>query len=124
MSTRTSSAANTATTADVNLAIVRGRLAAEPDLRPLPGGTTVAHLDVVTDLGTVPVAWHEPRSATLAALPVGVELLVVGRVARRFFRSGGRTLGRTEVVADRVVPTRRAAHVRRAIEAVIADLTR
>jgi single-strand DNA-binding protein len=48
---------------------------------------------------------------------VGQELLVTGRVRRRFFRAGGVTQSRTEVVADRVVPTRRRAAVRRAVEA-------
>lgn len=120
MPTSPDSATDTAT--DVNLAVIRGRVGSEPDLRSLPSGSTVAHLDVVTDLGTVPVAWHEPRTATLTALPVGTELLVIGRVHRRFFRSGGRTLSRTEVVADRVVPARRTARVRTAIDTALADL--
>ena len=33
---------------------------------------------------------------------------MVGRVRRRFFRAGGVTQSRTEVVADEVVPTRLA----------------
>jgi single-strand DNA-binding protein len=37
---------------------------------------------------------------------------VVGRVERRFFRSGGATQSRTELIAERVVPARRSKTVR------------
>jgi single-strand DNA-binding protein len=38
----------------------------------------------------------------------GDEIVVVGRVRRRFFRSGGATQSRTEVVVDALVPARQA----------------
>jgi single-strand DNA-binding protein len=40
----------------------------------------------------------------------------VGRVRRRFFRAGGTTQSRTEVVADSVVPARQAKRARAAVE--------
>ena len=48
-------------------------------------------------------------------------MLVVGRVRRRFYRAGGSTQSRTEVVASAVVPLRRRAAVRRLLaEASVA----
>jgi single-strand DNA-binding protein len=44
-------------------------------------------------------------------------VVVVGSVRRRFFRVGGATQSRTEVVADRVVAARRAREVRRMLGA-------
>lgn len=107
---------------DLNLAIIRGRLAAEPDLRTLPSGGLVAQFDLITGEGTAPVAWHDPTPATAKMMRTGLSIVVIGRVHRRFFRTGGRTQSRTEVVADRVIPARRTATVRTAIDVVLADL--
>jgi single-strand DNA-binding protein len=49
----------------------------------------------------------------------GEEVLVVGRVRRRFFRAGGATQSRTEVAATLAVPTRRAAAAAKALEAAV-----
>jgi single-strand DNA-binding protein len=70
---------------------------------------------------SVPVAWHRPTAEALA-WPVGEELLVTGRTRRRFFRSGGMTQSRTEVVATAAVPVRRAAAARRALAAALAEV--
>jgi single-strand DNA-binding protein len=45
-----------------------------------------------------------------------MEVIVVGTVRRRFFRAGGATQSRTEVVADRIVPTRRTKDVQRSLD--------
>lgn len=108
--------------ADLNIVIVRGRLGSDPDLRTLPSGGVVAQFDLITQHGTAPVAWHDPAGATTKLMNAGLIIVVIGRVHRRFFRSGGRTQSRTEVVADRVIPARRAATVRSAIDVVLADL--
>ena len=52
-------------------------------------------------------------------------VVVVGRVRRRFFRAGGATASRTEVVADRVVPARQRARSggRRAVRAGSSSAT-
>ena len=47
--------------------------------------------------------------------------LVTGRVRRRFFRAGGTTQSRTEVVATPVVPTRRKARPAKALDAALAS---
>lgn len=123
MSTNTTSnRTDHSTDDDLNLAIIRGRLVAEPNLRTLPSGGLVAQFDLATGQGTAPVAWHDPTPAITNIMRSGLSLVVVGRVHRRFFRSAGRTQARTEVVADRIIPARRAATVRSAFDAVLADL--
>jgi single-strand DNA-binding protein len=105
-----------------NLVVLRGTLAAEARLRELPSGTAIAQFDVTTrdDAGTqsVPVAWFDPPPS-VAELEGGAELVVVGAVRRRFYRAGGVTQSRTEVVAERVVASRRGRDVRRALDAAV-----
>lgn len=60
--------------------------------------------------------------AQLAGLDEGVEVLVVGRVRQRYFRAGGSTASRTEVVAAQVVPLRRRAQVQRLVDEVRRSL--
>jgi single-strand DNA-binding protein len=69
---------------------------------------------------SAPVAWPDPSDAAARVLSVGAEFLVVGSVRRRFFRVGGATQSRTEVVAERVVPLRR----RKQVTAALADVVR
>ena len=108
-----------------NLAVVRGSLVGDVTTRELASGRTVAQFDVTTrdEAGTqtVPVAWFDPPPAGVRAGP-GDELVVVGSVRRRFFRSGGATQSRTEVVAERVVVADRRRDVRRALDAARAAL--
>jgi single-strand DNA-binding protein len=92
----------------LNMVIVIGNLAKPPEVRNLPSGVSIANFDlVVTQIdGTpdaVPVALFEPSVEALEWEP-GEQLLVVGRVRRRFFRVGPSTQSRTEVVAEKVVP--------------------
>jgi single-strand DNA-binding protein len=109
-----------------NLAVLRGEVAAAPTTRRLPSGVDVVGFDVatpVTDEGSgsvvrVPVAWLEPPARAVRALRPGVTVVVVGTVRRRFFRAGGVTQSRTEVVAAHVVPARRRA----AVAALLADV--
>lgn len=49
-------------------------------------------------------------------------MVVVGAVERRFFRVGGATQSRTEVVAASVVPVRRAVAARRSLAEAVASL--
>jgi single-strand DNA-binding protein len=53
----------------------------------------------------------------------GDEVVVIGRVRKRFFRVGGATQSRTEVVATRVVPARRRAQVAKALGHAIEVLS-
>lgn len=101
-----------------NLVLLRGVLAAEPTRRELPAGGTVSQFDVATrdasGAHTVPVAWMDPPPAGLPVEP-GDDVVVLGRVARRFFRSGGATQSRTEVVAEQVVAASNRRQVNRAL---------
>ncbi len=106
----------------INLVVVRGSVRAEPVHRETPTGTVV-QFDVGTSDGSVPVAWSEPTPAAIAPISEGVEVLIVGAVRRRFFRVGGATQSRTEVVPTQVIPVRRNRQVRRAIEGVIESLS-
>lgn len=108
-----------------NLVVLRGVLVAEPRIRELPSGSVLAQFDVTTrDSGgtqSVAVAWFDPP-ASLSELAAGAEVVVVGSVRRRFFRAGGATQSRTEVVADKLVTTRRKRDVRRAITGACRQL--
>ncbi len=113
-----------------NLAVVSGTVPAAPIVRDLPDGCVVAQFDVATtvDVGgrhqlqRVPVAWYDPPAAGFSALVDGVEVVVVGTVRRRFFRVGGATQSRTEIVADTVVPSRRRKQAAAAIDDAAARL--
>lgn len=107
----------------INLTVLVGQLARAPELRPLPSGDSVLTLELtIRNEGrpaeSAPVAWFAPPPHA-ASWEVGEELLVVGRTRRRFFRAGGITQSRTEVVADTVTPTRRAATARKALLAAV-----
>lgn len=94
-----------------NLVLLRGELSSLPEIRLLDSGARLALLQVrVRDDGrhatSVPVALWDPPD-TVEAFGEGDEVTVVGRVERRFFRTGdGRTASRVEVVASTVVSTR------------------
>jgi single-strand DNA-binding protein len=106
-----------------NVAVIRGALQGEPHVRDLPGGGIVAQFDVSTRIradgrGTsvsVPIAWNDPTPSQLGVLVPGAEVVVVGTVRRRFFRVGGATQSRTEVVADAVIPARSRKRVSTAL---------
>jgi single-strand DNA-binding protein len=120
--------------AGTNLVVLRGTLSRDPEVRALPSGDAVAAFDVTirpdpadgrtagptARAESVPVAWFDPPGAS--RLGAGDEVVVVGRVRRRFFRAGSSTASRTEVVAERVVPARSTAKVASALAPVAARL--
>jgi single-strand DNA-binding protein len=107
---------------DSNAVVLRGHLTSDPRVRELPSGSTVTQLEVTTSCDgsavSVPVAVFE-RTVTCVA---GDEVVVAGHVRRRFFRSGGATRSRTEVVADEVVPATRRRSVARVLRRVATTL--
>jgi len=110
----------------MNITVVTGHLARPPEHRTLPSGEELVgyELRVVGPDGraeSVPVSCPAPPAGA-QALEVGEALLVVGRVRRRFFRAGGSTQSRTEVVASAIVPVRRRAAVRRLVAEASAEL--
>ncbi|HUS44201.1 MAG TPA: single-stranded DNA-binding protein [Ilumatobacteraceae bacterium] len=106
-----------------NIAVILGTIRSGPSLRELPDGDAVAQFDVTTTTksggrnvaASVPVAWSDPTTAQLARLVSGADVLVIGTVRRRFFRLGGATQSRTEVVADAVVPVRQRKRIAAAL---------
>jgi single-strand DNA-binding protein len=109
----------------MNIVLLHGVLSREPEVRELPSGGHVASFDLtVRDTGhetdVVPISWHGAPVTVLDKLEPGSELVVTGRVRRRFFRAGGTTQSRTEVIATAVVPTRQAKQVEKALDAALA----
>lgn len=116
----------TVPTAGTNLSILVGTLSRPPELRELPSGDQILTLELTVRLPgaaaeSVPVAWLGAPPAA-AGWPPGHELLVVGRVRRRFFRAAGSTQSRTEVVATIAVPTRRASAARKALRSALDSI--
>ena len=102
----------------VNLVVLRGVLSSDPRTREMPSGATLPQLELTTRLddgavATVPVVVTD-ADAQVTSLTAGDDVVVVGRVARRFFRAGGVTQSRTEVVAERVVRANRRQAAERA----------
>jgi single-strand DNA-binding protein len=99
----------------VNVCIIQGRLTRPPDQRVVGSGRSLVTYEVSVECPeggaeTVPVVW-EAAPAVAIDLDVDTEVVVVGRVRRRWFRSGGATQSRTEVVAEGVVPRRATKRV-------------
>ncbi len=110
----------------MNVVILRGRLSSAPAIRTLPSGDELVSFEVTTPppgdgrAESVPVAWLDaPRRAR--DIPAGTEVVVTGRVRRRYFRAGGVTASRTEVVADVVVPSGQRSRAARAVARALAS---
>jgi len=108
-----------------NLAVVVGSLSSDPRRRQLASGSELVEFDVTTrgpaGTSSVPISWFEPGPLA-DRLGAGSGVAVVGTVRRRFFRSGGATLSRTEVIAAKVVDAARGAPVRRLLADAAAAL--
>lgn len=109
----------------MNVAIVCGRLSSAPRKTELGSGdllvryeVTVARDDGPAD--SVPVSWLGPPKHEPPEVVEGDVVVAVGRVRRRWFRAGGATVSRTEVLASSVVPASRRAAARRAVRAAVA----
>jgi single-stranded DNA-binding protein len=105
---------------DVSVTLVIGTLSRPAEIRVLPSGDTLIALEVtarrlVGAAETMPVSWPG-APAWAGRLDAGERVVVLGRVRRRFYRAGATTVSRTEIVADRVVPTRQRARSRSLVE--------
>ena len=103
----------------MNVVVLRGRLGRAVEQRELPNGSVVLNYELSVaraegPVESVPVVWADPPANAAAALDPEprTELVVLGRVRRRFFKAGGATQSRTEVVAEQVTPARQAKRVR------------
>ena len=109
----------------MNIVLLHGVLTREPEVRTLPSGDEVTSFDLtVRDDGyeteVVPISWYAASPSVIDKLEPGSEVVVTGRVRRRFFRAGGATQSRTEVLAAAVVPARQARGVDKALSAALA----
>ncbi len=105
-----------------NIAVVRGVVSSEPRRRELRSGSVVTNIEITTQVEqqrcSVPVVVAD-RPVTVSA---GDEVVVCGQVVRRFFRAGGATASRTEVVAERIVPASQRRRVSKLLDAAIEAL--
>ena len=104
--TPSSAAAYPGLGADLNVVVVRGTLSSDPVRRELPSGDVVHNYEVTvrhpsSAADSVPVARF--TNGRVPKLEQGDVVVVTGRVRRRFFRAGGSTASRTEIVADSIV---------------------
>ena len=102
-----------------NVVVLIGRLARPAEARELPSGDRLVAYEVTVEregerAETVPVVWFGAPAAAVDH-EVDDRMVVVGRVRRRFFRTGSGTQSRTEVVAEAVVSAR---HTKRAAAAL------
>jgi single-strand DNA-binding protein len=99
-----------------NVVVLTGTITTTPTRRSLATGADVVNFDLATSVDdrtiSVPIAWYDPRSSDASSAVVGLEVVVLGTIRRRFFRVGGRTQSRTEVVVESLVAERRAKAAR------------
>jgi single-strand DNA-binding protein len=111
-----------------NVAIVRGACSSPPELRVLASNQRLAQLQLTTRVDgralSVPVSVLDPP-AWVEQLDAGDELVVLGAVRRRFFRSAGATASRVEIEAEvvcRARDRRRSKRLRSRLEELLEDL--
>ncbi len=105
-----------------NVVLLRGRVSSEPRLRELPSGSAIVNLEVTTLVDEVSVSVPVVVEAATVECAAGDEVVVVGTVRRRFFRAGGATQSRTEVLADKVVRASRTRAAQKLIAGVVTLL--
>jgi single-strand DNA-binding protein len=111
----------------MNVAVIRGRLSRPSEERVLPSGDRMVTYEVTVpgegdrQAESVPVVWFD-APASACGMDVDTEVVAVGRVRRRFFKAGGATASRTEVVADAVVRARQGKRVVAALETALSSL--
>ncbi len=110
----------------INLVVLQGVLSRPAQDVELPSGDRLVSLEVTVRrpegaAEPVPVQWADPP-AWASVLDTGTEVAVLGRVRRRFFRAGGVTQSRTEVVASRVVRASARAKLRGLVDEAVERL--
>ena len=125
-STTTTTAVAPSPATELNIAAALGTITSDPVVRELPSGSALLSMSVTvrsTDSAStsLPVVWFDPP-ARAQRLSKGDEVLAVGRLTRRFFRAGGATQSRTELVAERIETTRAKAACRRMLNGLEGHL--
>ncbi len=97
----------------MNVVVLQGVLSSEPRQRQLASGSRLLTWEVTTGepgaKQSAPVVWFDPP-LSVTRITAGQEVVVVGSVRRRFYRSGaGATVSATEVLAERAALASRRA---------------
>ncbi len=95
---------------DLNLIVVCGRMASEPEIRRFDSGSRMARLLITVRsdqphrrIDVLPVSWWDPDDAFLESPPaVGSRLWISGAVQRRFWDGENGRRSRLEIVAEHV----------------------
>ena len=90
---------------DLNVVLVAGQLVNEPERRTLPSGSEALSFSLTVRVPgekttSIPAVWYDPPTRVDRWVP-GDQLVVMGAVVRRFFRTGAGLGSATEVVVDR-----------------------
>jgi single-strand DNA-binding protein len=84
----------------MNLVMLSGHLSSDPTVRELQSGSVLMTFELTTKVDetsvSVPLVWFDPPKKI--NVNAGDEVTAVGSVRRRFYRAGGATQSRTEVV--------------------------
>ena len=120
------SAASQLVPCGTNVVVLRGVIRRDPEYRSLPSGDELLSFDLTVredelPAESVPVAWLNP-AVSAARLAENDDVVVIGRVRRRFFRAAGTTASRTEVLAEKVLSARSFARIRTSLESHLAGL--
>ncbi|GMQ94413.1 MAG: hypothetical protein BMS9Abin12_1903 [Acidimicrobiia bacterium] len=95
---------------DLNLVVIAGRVAAEPDIRTFESGTSLMRLLVTVRteeprrrIDVIPVALWNPDPDVIPEGPVrGRPVWVAGAIQRRFWSADDGRLSRVEIIAHEV----------------------
>lgn len=103
----------------MNIAIVRGTVLRDPSERTLANGQTAWSIDVSVSYDDRPaenleVVWVDPPKNLLVPRQNN-EIVAIGRVRRRFFKTAGGVTSRQEVVADTVLSARQKSRINHAL---------
>lgn len=106
----------------LNTVILVGEITSPQVLRTLSNGSVASSFDIATATThgrlSVPISMNGESDVAI----VGANVCVIGSVRRRFYRAGGSVTSRTEVIATAVIPVRRKAQIRKALEEPIENL--
>ena len=109
----------------MNIVVLRGVLSSPPRTKRLPSGTELVNWEITTPAAdgkvSVPVSWFDPP-ATARSFEAGAEVVVVGVVRRRFYRTGHGTASATDVHAVAACAASRPRSVKKLVDRVVSAL--
>jgi single-strand DNA-binding protein len=104
-----------------NVVLLRGRVTSEPRIRQLPSGGAIVNLEITTRDGDVASGVPVVLDGAEPGCVAGEDVVVLGHVRRRFFRAGGVTQSRTEVIAERLVAASRHKTIERLVATALSS---